>query len=400
MGTFEHGEGETNVAMHSLRAHLVAFTATRLVFNTMHRMIYPFLAVFGRGLGVDLPTISRAVTARAIVGAFSPLLASTADSRGRKAGMLLGVVIFTVGVCLPLLWPTFPAFVIALFLTLVGTLVFIPAMQAYLGDRIPYERRGRALAITELSWSLAFIASVPLMGLLIERRGWRAPFPLLAGLGLVGLIGLARLLPSDRPTTDGRPGLWRNMRTVFTSPAVVAGLAMSLAICAANETVNLIFGVWLEDAFGLKIAALGATTIAIGLGELGGESLVGGIVDRLGKPRSVAIGLLGNCLAALLLPLLGGQLVGALFGLFFFYLSFEFTLVSSLPMMTEVLPPVRATVMAVNLASISLGRAIGSALAPGLYAQGFLATVAVATGFNLLALLALRSLTRGIAQRK
>ena len=50
----------------SLRWHLPAFTLIRMVFNTLHRMVYPFLSIFARGLGVDLTTISYALPARSV----------------------------------------------------------------------------------------------------------------------------------------------------------------------------------------------------------------------------------------------------------------------------------------------------------------------------------------------
>jgi DHA1 family inner membrane transport protein len=58
-----------------------------------------------------------------------------------------------------------------------------PAAQAYLGDAVPYERRGRVLSIIELPWSLSWFIGVPAAGYLIAAAGWRAPFWLIAGLG-------------------------------------------------------------------------------------------------------------------------------------------------------------------------------------------------------------------------
>jgi predicted MFS family arabinose efflux permease len=117
---------------------------------------------------------------------------------------------------------------------------------------------------------------------------------------------------------------------------------------------------------------------------------VGLVSDWLGKRRAIAFGLLGNFLAALALPRLGGSIPGALLGLFLFYLSFEFTFVTIIPMMTEVLPPARATLMAMNIASASLGRALAAWAAPPLYAAGFELTAWVSAGITLLGLLALR----------
>jgi predicted MFS family arabinose efflux permease len=377
---------------YSLRVQILAFTAVRTVLNTMHRMVYPFLPILLSGLGVDLATISLALTFRALVGIFSPFLASVADSRGRKTGMLFGLLGFTLGVAVVAIWPTFPAFVISLLLAAMGKYVFDPSMQAYLGDRVAYQRRGLAVALTEYSWSLAFIVGVPMMGLMIARWGWGSVFPFLALAGLISLGGLGWLLPKDPPPGSHQAGIWRNLRTVISYKPALLGLLMGLLMCISNEVVNLVFGVWIDDSFGLKIAALGAAAVVIGLAEFGGETLVATLTDRLGKPRSVAVGLILNSLAVFTLPLFGYSLGGALIGLFLFYITFEFAVVSTIPLMTEILPSARATLLAANVAGYSLGRALGALLAPVMYRWGIMGSGVACVLFNLLALLALYSL--------
>jgi len=373
----------------------------------MFRMVYPFLAVFGRGIGVDLSTMSLALTLRSFTGAFAPFLAVIGDSRGRKVGMLFGLAIFILGLAVVLIWPTFPAFLAALILSMLGKYIYDPSMQAYLGDRVVYQRRGRVLAITELSWSLSFLVGVPAMGFLIARYGWRAPFPVLALLGLLALGVLAWMVPLDKVKPGQAVGLRANVRKILAHPPVLAGLAMAMLIGSANEVINLVFGIWLENSFGLIIAALGAAAAVIGLSELGGESLAAAFTDRLGKPLAIGIGLGLNCLAALVLPILGSSTAGAVAGLFFFYLTFEFALVSSVPLMTEVLPSARATVLAFTTASVSLGRAVGALIATPLFLFGessttipdILPNALAAILLNAAALVALRYLHLGIKHR-
>ena len=158
---------------------------------------------------------------------------------------------------------------------------------------------------------------------------------------------------------------------------------------AGNELVNLIFGVWLEDSFGLQITALAGASAVIGLSELGGEGLVASLTDRLGKARALALGISANIGAAILLPFIGQTEVGALVGLFLFYITFEYVIVSHIPMMTEMLPGARATVMAFNLTGHSLGRALGAFLAPVLYNLGFDVVTTGAVVFNVIGLLVL-----------
>ena len=119
-----------------------------------------------------------------------------------------------------------------------------------------------------------------------------------------------------------------------------------------------------------ELAALGAAAAAIGIAEFGGEGLVVATVDRLGKTNALMIGVASNGLATLLLPLAGRTMLTAVAGLALFYLTFEYTVVSMLPVMSEILPRSRATLLAFYAASFSLGRALGSLASPRLYALG------------------------------
>lgn len=365
-----------------LPTQIVFFTTARVVFNTMHRMVYPFINVFGRGLGVDLTQMSWALTVRSSAGALGPLLATIADSRSRKAGMLLGLLMFIGGVTLVIFWPVFWIFVLTLVLTTVGYLVFIPSMQAYLGDHVPYQQRGLAIAVTEMGWSLSFIVGVPLVGLLLDRLGWRSPFPFLLFFSLVFLVLLVRLVPGDAPPGGASADALAGLRRVVTHPLAWVAVLMSMSFCMANEMVNLVFGVWMEDSFQFKVTSLGALAVAIGLAELSGEGLVAALVDRLGKVRSIALGLLFNILAALSLAFLGRSLATAFVSLLLFYLTFEFTLVSSMPLMTEVLPAARASMLAANIAFISVSRALGDLVAPMFYRLSVQALGSPGIGLN------------------
>ena len=182
--------------------------------------------------------------------------------------------------------------------------------------------------------------------------------------------------------------MFGNVKQIITTPTVLVALSIGLTVTAANEVVNLMFGVWLEDSFKLQIAALAGASAVIGLSELGGEGMVALFVDRVGKVRAAGFGIVGNCLAAILLPIIGRSEIGALIGLFLFYITFEFTLVSTIPLMTEVMPSARATTLSFAGAAGSIGRAIGALLAPVLYVLGFTFVTGTAVLFNLFGLAA------------
>ena len=379
-----------------LRVQILVFTLIRLIFNTLFRMVYPFLPVFSRGLGVDIATLSLAITNRSLAGMSVPFLTAFVNRRGRKFGMLFGVGLFAIGAVIVAIKPSFPAFMVMLILTTLGKFGFDPSMQAYLGDRIPYQRRGLVLSITELGWSLSFFIGIPLASILISQRGWMSPFLILAILGFGAGAVLIFLVPRDAASEESQTNLFQNIREVLSYPPALIGLSIGSLGSAGNEVINLVFGVWMEDSFGLMIIALGGAAAVIGLAELGGEIFSGGLVDRFGKVPAIRVGLIANCFAALLFPVIGKSVTGALISLFIFFITFEYWLVSSIPMMTEIMPGARATLMAFNVAGLSMGRAIGAFVAPSLFNLGIGASAAAAILFNLLALLALWKVSKTV----
>ncbi len=377
-----------------MRLQLIAITLTRTVINTGARLVYPFLPVLARGVGVEPQAIVLAITARSSLGLASPVLGSFGDLRGRKLAILGGVGIFAGGMVLVGIWPVYVALFIAILATGLSKIVLDPAQYAYLGDRVAFERRGTPMALAELSWSVAFLVGIPLVGLMIAAWGWQSPFPILAGVAVLGGVWLWRSLPADRPTEASGPSLLDRFKSILVRRSAVAALGVSVLMAAGNEVVSIVFGLWFEDAFALSVAALGAASAVIGFAELSGEGLVAGIADRIGKKRSVAIGLLLTTFAALALPILGRTLSGALVGVFIFYLFFEITIVSSLPLMTEQSPTSRSTLMATNIAAISLGRSLGALAGAPLFSIGLAANGAVSAVLNLLALGLLLALVR------
>ncbi len=377
---------------------LLIFMLLRTILNTMHRMVYPFLSVFARGLGVDIITLSYVVTLRWVVGMFAPLLGSIADQRGRRFGMLAGIFLFIIGMSLVAIYPSFLTFGAALLLGIFGKYLFDPSMQAYFGDRVPYEKRGTALAVTEASWSLAFIAGVPLVGISDREVRMECSLSVFGGIRSNNVCShlvddLTRRSAHHQPKTSSI----QNVRAVLTNIPAIAGISIAVWASAANELVNLIFGVWLEDSFGLKIVALAGASAVIGVSELSGEGLVALTTDRLGKPRALTLGLIGNILASLLLPVVGRTEVGALVGLFLFYITFEYVIVSHISLMTEVMPSARATLLSFNVTGHYLGRVIGALLAIFIYERlGFFPVALTAILFNVFALLALGELTQKI----
>ncbi|NJN95569.1 MAG: MFS transporter [Anaerolineales bacterium] len=354
-------------SMRQLVWQIGAATLNRFLFNTARRFPYPFAPALSRGLGVPLTDITSLIAMNLATGILSPLFGPLSDRWGYRVMMLASLGMLGLGMLAAGFLPFYGVIMVALFLAGLGKSIFDPALQAYLSKIVPYQRRGLVMGIIEFGWSGSSLLGLPLVGVLIDRVGWQSPFFVLGGLTFLAATLLAVLIPAEgRPVASAAPALsfgraWAEIRG---NRAALGLLAFSFLIGLANDNLYVVYGAWLEDAFALGIVALGATSSVIGLAELIGEGLTAGLADRLGLKRAIMVGFIVSTFSYLLLPLFGHTLPLALAGLFVVFLSFEFAVVTTISLATEVLPGARATMMASFMATMGVGRVIG-ALAGG-----------------------------------
>jgi DHA1 family inner membrane transport protein len=365
-------------------------TVCRIALNTARRFPYPFALTISRGLGVPLTVITTTIALSQAIGVSGFIIGPMTDRIGYRFMMLAGLLMMIVGMLLGGIFPYYSAVCAAFFLAGLGKYVFDPALQAYVGAQIPFNRRGRIIGILETSWAGSTLLGIPLIGLLIHHFGWRSPFFFLAALGIMGAVALRYVIPPAAPKTKDRkaPSPWRSWRKLFGKRASLGALAFGFLISAANDNLFVVYGVWLDHSYGLTVAAIGAGTIIIGIAELAGESITAFFGDRMGLKKGVCVGLVLSAAGYASLGLFNHHLGAALGALFFIFLFFEFTIVTFLSLCTELLPAARATMMAGFLAAAGMGRMVGALMGVPIWQNGGVAaTGMVSAGINLLALI-------------
>lgn len=356
-----------------------AATFSRLVLNTTRRFVYPFAPVLSRGLGVPLTAITSiiaATQATSLLGLFSGPLA---DRLGYKVMMLLGLGMLTIGLFAGGFLPFYGVVLAALLLAGLGKSIFDPAIQAYVGQRVPFERRGLVIGVLEFSWAGSSLVGIPLVGFLIHYLGWRAPFFALGFAGLISFVALALSISGDGRSPDRRQpaGYLKAWQALGKQRSALGAIGFAFLMSAANDNLFVIYGAWLEQSFSLSVIALGVGTGVIGLAELCGESLTAAFSDRLGLKRSVMIGTALCVISYGVLPLMRQSLSLSLSGLFFVFLTHEFTIVSALSISTELLPEFRATMMSAFLAAAGIGRMVGALIGGSIWLSGGIQLTAI-----------------------
>ncbi|MFC1811468.1 MFS transporter [Thermodesulfobacteriota bacterium] len=364
---------QNDMPVSGLALEIGVATICRLALNTARRFAYPFAPVLSRGLGVSLTSITSIIAvnqATAVIGIFfGPL----ADRLGYRLMMFVGLGMLVVGMFSAGCLPFYGVILTALFLAGLGKSLFDPALQAYIGERVPFERRGLVIGVLEFSWAGSTLLGIPLIALLIDRLGWRSPFFALGGVGLLGIVALKMVQskditkPAARRTGLGLSSAWGQL---LKKRSALGAIGFAFFVSMANDNLFVIYGAWLENAFDLSIVAIGVGTSVIGIAELSGEGLTAAMSDRLGLKRSVILGLVLCMMSYGMLPLLGKALPTALGGLFLIFLTYEFAIVTALSLCTELLPDYRATMMSSFLAAAGAGRVIGALIGGRIWLAG------------------------------
>jgi len=365
---------------------------SRIVLNTARRFAYPFAPALSRGLDVPLTAVTAAIGVNQATGILGMIFGPVSDKLGYRLMMLMGMSLLVIGMFAAGVLPMYATILAALFLAGLAKNIFDAALQAYVGQQVPFAKRGMVIGLLELAWAGSTLIGIPVMGVVIDRLGWQAPFLVLGGTGLIGLIAIAIVIPVDghRTGPDNTPAFWELLHALSTSRPALGALGFALFLSLANDTLFVVYGAWLESAFGLGIVAIGASTGVIGAAELTGEIITASLADRFGLKRII---LLGACLTAAcntLLPLFEISLPLALCGLFIVFICFELTFVSCMSLSTELLPGGRATMMSGLFAAAGIGRFIGAWSGGYIWTSGGInATAVTATASTIAAIASL-----------
>jgi DHA1 family inner membrane transport protein len=372
---------------------------SRLCLNTARRFPYPFAPALSRGLDVPLAAVTSIIAVNQITSVLGLFFGPLGDRWGYRIMLLSGLLSLALGMLLAGFLPAYTTVLAALFLAGLGKSLFDPAIQAYVGRKVPYERRAMVIGIMEIAWAASSLVGIPLVGLLIGRFGWRAPFFVLGVAGVLGVFVLATLIPRNEDRSKDATSslkMHRAWRRMVGTKRALGLLGFAFFVSMANDNFFVVYGAWLEGSFGLNIVAVGVATTVIGVAELVGEGLTAALSDRIGLHRAVLIGLSLSILSYMALPWSTYALPLALTALFFVFLTLEFSIVTTLSLCTEILPDARATMMAGYLSAAGIGRVVGALMGGPLWmAGGMFVTALVSTLTSFFALICFRQGLRG-----
>ncbi len=361
---------------------LILGISAKLLIDTTIQLFNPFLTMIAAGVGVSAVTMGAIVSLRGIMGLSSPLMGVMADRIGYKKIMQGGLFLTGIGMITAGLSHNVLLFSAAVVITGIGQAGYTPNLHAYLSTKLSYNKRAMGIGIVEYSWALAGILGLFLAGYLIEEFSWRAPF-LFFGTLLVIMAVLYQTLPVSKKEIQKTTSVQKEAVTfeslkkqayTFFHLGPHAGSAWGTIIIQglnmfAIMHVMIIHGGWLSSEYGLDSIKLGKIAFLFGLGDLFSSVLVSIITDKIGKRKSVLIGVAGMSLGFVIMPFLNVSLYPAIISILIPRLFFEFATVSNLALLTGQAPSQRGKVMSLSTAVGLVGITTATVLGPINYYQ-------------------------------
>lgn len=332
----------------------------RLLGTVSLRFAYPFLPTIADGLGTDLATIGVGVAAGEAAGLLAPLLGRRLDRIGRRRGMTDGLVVSAIGCVGVAAAPNVLVFGVALFVVAIGRYLYDVSFGAWIGDEVPFERRGRAIGLGELTWSGAFLIGVPVAGLLASATSWRVPYLVSAGILLASIPVVRASLPPKPPTPHAADGGVGNARPTWLHAAV---FALSLGAALFFVTVGAFF----ETDLGMTDRTISIVVVLLGVGEVIGALGSAFLADRWGKRRTVMAGVGLLVPSALAFTVVGSADVAGVAAALMIGLGFELAFVSALPLVVEVDESHRAGALGLAVAGLTGARTVAAVLGTRLF---------------------------------
>lgn len=346
----------------SHRVELGVLTGAKVVSNTALRWVGPFLPTLERAFSTTTGTMTG-IMGVCELGGLSTLATGPYLDRGNER-RVVSIGLVAVGASsLVALGGSVLTFGLAFALLVLGVGNLTVAGHAWIGHRVAFSARGRAIGVFETSWAIALLVGAPIMAVLIAWFGWRGPFVALAiGSFAAALAVFLLVAPGEERAMTGGAANRRPLARSAWYPMIA-----SAATAASGLGVFVVSGAWLDDVHGISTGGLGVIAAGLGAVELLSSSGVAAIGDRVGSRRSVQIGLVVLASGLVVMSMSGNLRSVAIVGLVVFLGGFEFGFVSSLTLVTEAAPLARGQAIGISNACGTVARAVAVVLSGQLY---------------------------------
>ncbi len=353
------------------RQHLQLLGLAGFASMASMRICDPMLVVLGQEFQVSTGDASAVVSVFAVVyGVLQLFYGPLGERFGKLRVVSLAVLACALFSAITALSTNLPMLVIMRGFMGAAAAGIIPLSMAWVGDRVPYERRQETLAKLMSATVLGMMSGLWFGGFAADTVGWRGAFVVLAVMfGVAAVLLLRRLRQQAKreaqlPTQSApvaTPGLWAAFRLtgqLLGTPRVRWVLGVTAAEGALVFGAMAFMPTHLHQQFGLSVVAAGSVMMLYGVGGLLYSQMARRWLAWLGERGLVRTGAALVAVGLLLLAWGSGVWLGMLTCLMTglgFYMLHNTLQVQA----TQMAPAARGTAMTLFASSLFFGQSTG-----------------------------------------
>ncbi|MGC4938449.1 MFS transporter [Kribbella sp. DT2] len=347
---------------------LLALAIGAFGIGTTEFVIAGLLPEVATAFDVSIPAAGWLITGYALSVAVGALPMTALGNRmRRKQLLLLLMAIFVAGNILSALAPSYGVMMAGRVVTALCHGAFFGVGAVVASDLVKPEKKASAIALMFTGLTVANVLGVPMGTFIGQGLGWRATFWVVAGLGVIGLIGIAALVPELARPAGGN---LRAELAVFRSVKVWLAVGTTvLGFGGVFASFTYIAPMMTEEA-GLPESAISWLLVLFGIGMVFGNLLGGRFADRALRPTLyTSLGLL-----ALILVVFGFTVHRAVPAIITLFLLGGFAFSTTPPLQLRTLSSASSAptvASAVNIGAFNLGNALAAWLGGVVIAAGY-----------------------------
>ncbi|MCX5411376.1 MFS transporter [Streptomyces sp. NBC_00059] len=275
---------------------LLALAIGAFGIGTTEFVIMGLLPDVAADFQVSIPTAGFLVTGYALgVVLGAPLMTFLGTRVTRKRMLMLLMGLFIVGNVVSAIAPVFGVMLAGRVIASLAHGAFFGIGSVVAADLVAPEKKAGAIAMMFTGLTVANVVGVPLGTFIGQNFGWRITFLVVAALGVLGLLGVAKLIP-EQPKAEGVR--IRHELAAFRNVQVLLAMAMTVLGFGGVFAAITYITPMMTEAAGYATSSVTWLLVLFGLGMVGGNLLGGKFADRHLMPMLyVSLGALATVLA-------------------------------------------------------------------------------------------------------
>ncbi|GIO09207.1 putative MFS-type transporter YbcL [Brevibacillus reuszeri] len=330
------------------------------MIGTTESIVTGIIGMVADDTGVSVSLAGQLVSGFSLAFAFgSPLLIALTARMERKKLLLLTLLLFIAGNLLAFLSPGFSTLMVSrVFLGLIGGVYTVVAL-AQAANMAPPEKKGRAIAVILMGFSVSLVLGVPAGTLLGDVWGWRPIFAIIAAATILPFVAIWLFMPKQQAQKSvplrTQLGILKNRR-------VLLALCISFFFVTGYSTAYTYITPLLQTATGMTTAWISTTLLLAGVASVAGSRIGGMSTDKWGVRPTLYISLLAHAVILFVLPLSAQWFIGAIICIMIWIGAVQSTVPAQQYYLITLSPHSSEVALSINTSIFQLGLAIGAGL--------------------------------------